>query len=161
MYDYAPSAASDSDSSTDEDCGLDDIDLDIPVTTPITSTTLGNGGFGNSSEKPTQSAAMASLVNHQMARRDGRPWRQRHGHSHSMSHPAPYRNPSPTLRASRAAAAAIAGDLIMRRDILDLGPAALVASGVPAVAGQAVAEPVRRPVSRRGSLLVCWVCRFY
>lgn len=136
MLDYAPSG-DDSDSSSDED--LDDIDIDESVAAATSSTT-------STATKLTESAATLSLLNHQKARQGSRAWRKHH---HSFSHPGGImgRNPgvSPTLRAGQRGM--MVGEMMgrERRDSLDLGPAALDIRET---------QVVRRPVSRRGSLLV-------
>ncbi|TGZ78225.1 hypothetical protein EX30DRAFT_385563 [Ascodesmis nigricans] len=134
MLDYAPSADS-SDSSSDDD--LDDTDIDDALAASLSSTTT-------SATKLTESAATLSLRNHQKARQGNKPWR-RHHHNHHWPFPGGIgRNPglSPTLRAGQRG---FVGMDVQRRDMLDLGPAALEAPGEVGV--------VRRPVSRRGSLL--------
>jgi hypothetical protein len=133
MLDYAPSG-DDSDSSTDED--LDgDFDL-MEAVTPTNNTP-------NPAPTHMESAASISLRNHQKARFGARKLRRpSNNRSRTMM------SPSPTMQPISHGSMMGGGfDYSMRRrDSLTLGPSALeYESDRP--------DPIRRPVSRRGSLL--------
>ncbi|KAI5778374.1 hypothetical protein EDC01DRAFT_674037 [Geopyxis carbonaria] len=132
MLDYAPSG-DDCDSSSDDD----DIDIELDVTTPSTAVNL-----------QMESAASLSLLDHRKARLSHKTWR-RHNHSYSNGSNS-FISPSPTLRATlmNGVLDGPQFDIPMRRDSISLGPAALDIGSEPIRL-----DPVRRPVSRRGSLL--------
>jgi len=131
MLDYAPSG-DDSDSSLDED--LDgDFDL-MDAATPSANTA--------NAPSPIESAASISLLNHQKAR-----FGTRQNRRASVNRPRPMMPPSPIMQPNSHSSMISGGlDFMWRRDSLALGPSALeYETDRP--------DPVRRPVSRRGSLL--------
>lgn len=151
--DYAPSG-DDSDTSSDEDL---DIDLDLELDTPFAPTM-----------QSTESAASISLMNHQKARLGGRGGRSsRHGSMSSASASnSSLASPSPTTPPVQSGNGGFGvgyfgrskGEVSKRKDSLTT---ALRNSLVVGLGGSRATEdekvrpdPIRRPVSRRGSLLV-------
>lgn len=150
MMDYAPSG-DDSDSSSDEDL---DVDLDPELGTPFAPTT-----------HSTESAASISLMNHQKARLSGRGGR---GSRHSSASSAIASNgflasPSPTAPPKNSGFGVgyfgrSKGETSRRKD--SLTTVLRNTLGVGLGGGRASEDekdrpdPIRRPVSRRGSLLV-------
>lgn len=150
MMDYAPSG-DDSDSSSNEDL---EVELDPEVSTPFAPTTYS-----------TESAASISLLNHQKARLGGRSGRSsRHT---SISSVNISNNPlvssltiAPPIQ-SKSGGFGVGyfgrskGETPKRKDSLtrnSLG--AGLEGGRPSEDEKDRPDPIRRPVSRRGSLLV-------
>lgn len=151
--DYAPSG-DDSDSSSDEDL---DVDLDLELSTPFALTT-----------HSTESAASISLMNHQKARLGGRSGRSsRHSSMSSASGSNGFLvNPTPIAPPAQPKNSGFGvgyfgrskGEASRRRD--NLTTVLRNSFGVGLGGGRASEDekdrpdPIRRPVSRRGSLLV-------
>jgi hypothetical protein len=129
MLDYAPS--DDSDSSSD-----DALDIDLDMDTVTLSTSIPTN--------PLEAAASLSLRDHQKARLGAKQARR----SSLSSKGRPKMSPSPTMQPITQQAMINAGYGYpgMRRNSLSLGPSALELD-------TARPDPIRRPVSRRGSLL--------
>lgn len=153
MMDYAPSG-DDSDSSSDEDL---DVDLDLELGTPFAP-----------AMHSTESAASISLMNHQKARLGGRGGRSsRHSSMSSASASnSSLASPSPTTPPIQPNNGGFGvgyfgrskGETPRRKDSLT---ATLRNSFGVGLGGSKTSEdekdrpdPIRRPVSRRGSLLV-------
>lgn len=151
--DYAPSG-DDSDSSSDEDL---DVDLDLELSTSFAPTTHSTG-----------SAASISLMNHQKARLGGRGGRSsRYSSVSSVGGSGSFlANPPPTAPPAQSKIGGFGvgyfgrpkGEASRRKD--SLTTALRNSLGVGLGGGRASEDekdrpdPIRRPVSRRGSLLV-------
>jgi hypothetical protein len=131
MLDYA--SGDDSDSSIDEDV---DLDFDLMDTlTPSNNTPAAT---------TMESAASISLLDHQKARLGARHTSRR---SSISSRTRPMMTPSPIIQpVSQSPKMSSGFDYPMRRNSLTLGPSVLEYEADRP-------DPVRRPVSRRGSLL--------
>lgn len=134
MLDYAPSG-DDSDSTSDED-----LDGDFHVMDAVAPT----NNAPNPAPTHIESAASISLRNHQKARFGARQLRKPNNNNRNRT----MMSPSPIMQPISHASMMGAGFdySIRRRDSLTLGPSALEYEPDHP-------DPVRRPVSRRGSLL--------
>lgn len=156
--DYAPSG-DDSDSSSDEDL---DVELDSELSTPFALTTYS-----------IESAASISLLNHQKARLGGRGGRSsRHSSMSSVSvsnsllaNPSATTPPVQSKNGGFGSFGRSKGGTSRRKDslttILRNSLGAGLRGGRASEDEKDRPDPIRRPVSRRGSLLVrptCFLC---
>ncbi|RPB16839.1 hypothetical protein P167DRAFT_570018 [Morchella conica CCBAS932] len=146
MMDYAPSG-DDSDSSSDEDL---DVDLDLELGTPFAPAI-----------QSTESAASISLMNHQKARLGGRAGRNsRHSSLSSASASnSSLASPSPTTPPVQNSSFGVGyfgrskEGAARRKDSLTTALRNSLAVGGRGNDDEKRPDPIRRPVSRRGSLL--------